>query len=227
MRCAYCQNYPISQMGYGNDIGVKDLTAMMVYLQNRGAHNINLVTATHFLPQVVEAIADARTQGLNIPIVSNTSGYERAETIRKLEGFVQVYMVDMRYSRGESSARYSEARDYPEHNRRAIVEMVNRTGPLVCRDGVAVHGVIIRHLLLPSLLGETREILRFISRDLPVRVPVSLMTQYFPTNRAAYYPEIDRKIAHEEYEEGLSLLDEFRIDEGWVQDPAQSTHPVT
>lgn len=226
MRCVYCQNYPISQMGYGNDIDLSDLTGMMLYLQNRGAHNINLVTATQFLPHAVEAIVRARASGLTIPIASNTSGYERAETVRMLEGLVQIYMVDMRYSRGESSARYSQTPDYPEYNRVAINEMVERVGPLECRDGLAVSGVIIRHLLLPSLLEETREILRFISKDLPVPVPVSLMTQYFPANRAADYPEINRKITSAEFEEALDLLDVFRIDDGWVQDPQAGTCPV-
>ena len=226
MRCVYCQNYPVSQMGYGNDIDVSDLAGMMLDLQQRGAHNINLVTATHFLPQAVAAIGKARAAGLKVPIVSNTSGYERAETVRMLEGLVQVYMVDMRYSRGESSARYSQTPDYPQHNRAAVREMVERTGPLRCRDGLAVGGVMIRHLLLPTLVDETREILGFVSMDLSVSVPVSLMTQYFPANRAVEYPEIDRKITSAEYEEALLLLDTLRIDDCWVQDPEARTSPV-
>ncbi len=227
MRCVYCQNYPISQMGYGNDIDVSDLTDMMLGLQKRGAHNINLVTATHFLPHAVEAIVKARSYGLKIPIVSNTSGYERSETVRMLEGLIQVYLVDMRYSRCESSTRYSQTPDYPEYNRAAIRQMVDLVGPLECRDGLAVGGVIIRHLLLPTLLAETGEILRFVSTELPASVPVSLMAQYFPAHRAAEYPEIDRKITSAEYRTALNLLDSLEIDDGWVQDPQAGTGPVT
>ena len=226
MRCVYCQNYPISQMGHGNDFDVSALKDMMLYLQQRGAHNINLVTATHFLPHVVEAIIAARASGLTIPIVSNTSGYERVDTISMLEGLVQVYLVDMRYWYSESSRRYSQAPDYPEHNRAAVKEMLRVVGPLQCSRGVAVRGVLIRHLLLPSLIGETREILRFISQDLTAAVPVSLMTQYFPANRATHYPELSRKITPAEFEAALRLLDTLHIDDGWVQDPEACTSPI-
>jgi putative pyruvate formate lyase activating enzyme len=226
MRCVYCQNYPISQLGYGNDIGVSDLTAMMLELQTRGAHNINLVTSTHFLPYIARAIAMARDSGLRIPIVSNTSGYERVETVRMLEGLVQVYMVDMRYSQDETAERYSQAPGYPGYNRAAIREMLERVGPLECRNGLAVRGVLIRYLLLPGLLEETREILSFISKELPSSVPVSLMTQYFPAHRASEYPEIDRKIMLGEYKEALALLSTLGIDDGWVQDPETSSRAV-
>jgi len=226
MRCVYCQNYPISQMGYGNDIDSSGLADMMLYLERKGAHNINLVTATHFLPQTVEAIAQARSMGLTVPIASNTSGYERPETVRMLEGLVQIYMVDMRYSRRESSERYSKAPDYPEYNRKAVTEMVTLAGPLECRDGLAVGGVLIRHLLLPSLLDETREILKFISSDLPARVPISLMTQYFPANKARDFPELDRKITDAEFEEALGLLDGQSDQAGWIQDPRTISGPI-
>jgi putative pyruvate formate lyase activating enzyme len=214
-------------MGYGNDVGVPDLAGMMLDLERRGAHNINLVTATHYLPHAVEAIVEARASGLTIPVISNTSGYERTETVRMLDGLVQVYLVDMRYARAESSARYSQTPDYPENNRAAVREMVELAGPLKRRDGLAETGVIIRHLLLPTLLEETRDILGFVSTELSVTVPVSLMTQYFPANRASEFPEIDRKITLAEYEKALDLLDGFRICDGWVQDPHTCTSPVT
>jgi putative pyruvate formate lyase activating enzyme len=219
MNCLYCQNYPISQMGHGNEIEVADLTEVMLDLQRKGAHNINLVTATQFLPQAVEAIVNARKLGLTLPVVSNTSGYESVETVRMLDGLVQVYLVDMRYSRGESSARYSKVPDYPDRNRQAILEMLDQAGPLTCRGGLATAGVIIRHLLLPSLLAETREILAFIAREVPPSVPLSLMTQYFPANRAHDCPDLNRKISAEEYDEALGLLTDLGIETGWVQDP--------
>jgi putative pyruvate formate lyase activating enzyme len=227
MSCVYCQNYPISQLGYGNVVEASDLVRMMLELQARGAHNVNLVTATHYLPHVVEAIAGAREGGLKVPIVLNTSGYERPETIMMLDGVIQVYLVDMRYARSESAARYSCAPDYPEYNRAALKAMLATAGPLVCRKGLAVKGVIVRHLLIPSLRDETTEILNFISRELPPSVPVSLMTQYFPANRAFEYPLLNRKITSEEYRHALDLLEELGIAGGWVQDPDSVSQPVT
>jgi putative pyruvate formate lyase activating enzyme len=227
MKCVYCQNYPISQLGYGNVTEVAELATMMLDLERRGAHNINLVTATHFLPQVAEAIVSARDLGLTVPVVSNTSGYERAETIRMLDGLVQVYLVDMRYSRSESSARYSGASDYPAHNRAAVREMLDRVGPLEYRRGLAAEGVLIRHLIIPSLLTETREILEFVNRELSPTVPVSIMTQYFPANTAGDHPEIDRKISRSEYREALDLLEQLDTLEGWVQNPRTAANPVT
>jgi putative pyruvate formate lyase activating enzyme len=226
MACVYCQNYPISQLGYGNVIDTADLTRMMLELQRRGAHNINLVTATHFLPQVVEALVNARDMGLTIPVVSNTSGYERPEIIAMLDGLVQVYLVDMRYAKSESSSRYSGTPDYPEFNRAAIREMLRRVGPLKTEKGLATGGVLIRHLLLPSLAEETREIMSFVSRELTRSVPLSLMTQYFPIPRTAGYPDLNRRISPDEYQHALDLLDEFGIELGWVQDPQAPCGPV-
>jgi putative pyruvate formate lyase activating enzyme len=226
MACAYCQNYPISQLGHGNDIGVDNLTEMMLRLERMGAHNINLVTPAHFLPHIVEALTDARRRNLRVPIVYNSSGYERPETIRMLEGLIQVYLVDMRYSRAESGVRYSDAPDYPFFNRRAIQEMIRQVGPLACRGGLAVQGVVIRHLLIPTLISETREILRYISTRIGREVPVSLMSQYFPTNRAHSYPEINRRVNETEYSEAISLLDRYDLAEGWVQEPGTSARPV-
>lgn len=227
MNCVYCQNYPISQLGHGNTIEIADLAAMMLDLQEKGAHNINLVTPTHYLPHIVEAICTAREHGLTLPIVSNTSGYERPEIIRMLEGLVQIYLVDMRYSRSRTSARYSDAADYPQYNREAVKEMLARVGPMDYSEGPAEAGVLIRHLVLPSMLEETQEILQFIAGRLPPSVPVSLMTQYFPANHAVRHPEINRKITRREYEVALGFLEEAGIDRGWVQDPQTPNEPVT
>jgi putative pyruvate formate lyase activating enzyme len=226
LNCVYCQNYPISQFGYGNSIEVADLTGMMLELQSKGAHNINLVTATHFLPQVVEAIVEARRKGLSVPVVSNTSGYELPEVISMLDGLIQIYLVDMRYARRESSLLYSGAADYPEVNRAAVKEMLKCAGPLSYAGGLATGGVLIRHLLLPTLLEETREILAFIARELPRSVPVSLMTQYFPANRAFDYPAINRKITPDERRQAMKLLEEYGIEHGWIQDRRFPDRPV-
>jgi putative pyruvate formate lyase activating enzyme len=226
MACVYCQNYPISQLGYGNQVSTADLMEMMLDLERRGAVNINLVTPTHFLTHIVEAILIARKRGLKLPIVYNTSGYESVNTMRMLEGIVQVYLVDMRYSTEASALKYSSAPAYPRHNRLAVREMIRQVGPLKCIGGVARAGVIIRHLLLPSLMDETRQILAFIAESLPHGIPVSLMSQYFPAHKALTHPELDRKITPEEYAKAISLLDQYGLTTGWVQDSSASSLPV-
>jgi putative pyruvate formate lyase activating enzyme len=226
MACVYCQNYPISQLGHGNTVDPARLAAMMLDLETRGAHNINLVTPTHFLPRIVEAVLSARQQGLVLPILYNSSGYESTETVRMLEGIIQIFLVDMRYSTVRSALKYSNAPDYPRHNRLAVKQMLDQVGPLKCSRGVAVRGVIIRHLLIPSLMQETRETIEFISRTLDPDVPVSLMSQYFPANRAHDFPEINRKITKREYSEAVNLLERHGLGEGWIQDPASAGGPV-
>lgn len=227
MACVYCQNFPISQLGHGNVVTATYLAQMMLRLEQRGAVNINLVTPTHFLAQIVEAILLARQRGLRLPIVYNTSGYESAETVSMLDGIVQIYLVDMRYSTNESAEKFSNAADYPLHNRLAVQEMIRQVGPLQCREGVARQGVIIRHLLLPTLTRETRQILAFISENLSPKVPVSLMSQYFPAHKAHTYPELARKITGREYRQALALLDEYGLNTGWIQEPGATISPIT
>jgi putative pyruvate formate lyase activating enzyme len=226
MRCAYCQNYPISQMGYGNRVDVENLAGHMLRLEQRGAHNINLVTAGHYLPGVSQAVAGARDMGMSIPVIYNTSGYESVETIRLLDDIVQVYLADMRYASSESAERYSLTADYPERNRAAISEMFSRVGPLRIERGLAVGGLIIRHLVLPGLLDETERILRFIARELSPEIPISLMCQYFPAHRALRMPGIARRIDPEEYRRALDLLERYDLERGWIQDPDDDTGPV-
>jgi putative pyruvate formate lyase activating enzyme len=226
MACVYCQNYPISQMGYGNEVGKDELAGMMLDLEARGAHNINLVTPTHFLPGIVEAVIAARTKGLGVPIVSNTSGYETPEVVAMLGKTVQVYLADMRYANGEAARKYSGAADYPERNRVAVRAMLDAVGHLRCRGGVAESGLIVRHLVLPSMVSQTRGILEFVSRELSSQTAVSLMSQYFPANKANLYPEINRKISSDEYQTAVSLLEEFGLGQGWTQEPGPSDSPV-
>jgi len=226
MACVYCQNYPISQMGHGNTVTTDVLAGMMVALQTRGAHNINLVTPTHFLSPIVEAITKARANGLAVPIVYNTSGYERPEVIGMLDGIVQIFLPDMRYATADAAARYSGAPDYPDSNREAVSAMLSLVGHLRCQDGLALSGVVIRHLLLPSLLEETRQVLAFISDRLSRETAISLMSQYFPANRAHLFPELDRKVTEEERNAAVALLEEFGLDNGWVQDSDAPASPV-
>ncbi|HVP58874.1 MAG TPA: radical SAM protein [bacterium] len=226
MACVYCQNYPISQLGHGNLVEVVDLAQMMLELQGQGAHNINLVTATHFLPHIVEAIDLARARGLKLPIVYNDSGYELPETIRMLNGIVQVYLADMRYASPQYAARYSGAQDYPQMNRLAIGEMLASVGHLKCRGCLAESGLVIRHLVLPSLVSETAKILEYISSEISKSTAVSLMSQYFPANRAQLYPEINRKITRSEHDAAVALLDRYGLCHGWIQDYGAFGRPV-
>ncbi len=226
MACVYCQNYPISQIGHGNYVEIEDVAGMMLALQARGAHNINLVTPTHFLPQIVQAIDQGRQRGLIIPIVYNASGYELPETIRMLEGMIQVYLADMRYATNEYGIKYSNAPDYPACNRLAIKEMLVRVGHLRCQNGLAESGLVIRHLVLPSMISETEKILEFISNEVSKDTAVSLMSQYFPANKAGLYPELNRKITKAEYQAALALLEQYGLENGWIQDRDSSSPPV-
>jgi putative pyruvate formate lyase activating enzyme len=239
MECVYCQNFPISRLGHGNEASVDDLAGIMLSLEARGAHNINLVTPAHYLTGAVEAIFRARDRGMRIPIVYNSSGYDSVETIEMLEGVIQVYLPDMRYSTSASAERYSGAPDYPAHNRRAVRAMLDQVGHLKTNhqsgdgagDGtadaeVAARGLIIRHLVLPSLLPETRSILEFIARDLSPRTAVSLMFQYFPANPEGIPPELNRRITGEECEEAIRMLTGCGLENGWVQEPDRPCGPV-
>lgn len=226
MRCIYCQNYPISQMGHGNPISPSDLAAGMLRLEARGAHNINLVTPVQHITGMVRAIAAARKRGLRVPIVYNTSGYERAETIRMLQGTVDIYLADMRYSDTEMAMLYSDAPDYPRHNRLAIKQMLESAGLLECGDGIGRRGLIIRHLVLPGGIAGTERTFEFIAREASPLIHISLMCQYFPANRAPDMPELSRRITGAEYREAIELLGRYGLENGWVQDMDGKSEPV-
>lgn len=226
MRCVYCQNYPISQMGHGNVIAVDELASAMLKLESRGAHNINLVTPVQHIAGLVHAIAKARRRGLEIPLVYNTSGYERPETIRMLQGVVDVYLADMRYSDPEMAGRYSDAPDYPRRNRLAVRQMYDSVGLLECDAGIARRGLIIRHLVLPGGIAGTGDTFAFLAREISPLVHVSLMCQYFPANRATGMPELSRRITPAEYREATGLLDRYGLENGWVQDIDGDARPV-
>jgi len=218
MRCVYCQNYPISQFGVGNEVEIAELADMMLSLQSRGAHNINLVTPTHFVPQILEAVGIAKKSGLSIPIVYNTSGYESVETLHLLDGVVDIYLVDMRYSDNENALRYSSCPDYVEVNRQAVLEMHRQVGDLLLdKDGVAKKGVIVRLLVLPNGISGTEDNLRFLLENVGNAVYISLMSQYFPAYRSREFPLLSRRISAEEYTRVVELLEALGFENGWVQ----------
>jgi len=219
-RCLFCQNYPISQLGVGNEVSVERLAEMMLELQHKGCHNINLVTPTHFVPQIMAALPYAIERGFRLPLVYNTSGYEMLETLELLEGVVDIYLPDAKYADDETARRLSGFVGYVEANRAALKEMYRQVGEELALDdeGIAWRGLIVRHLVLPDGLAGTPEVLRWLAEHLSPRVHVSLMDQYFPAHKAVGHPILGRKITVEEYEEALSAFDEAGLENGWKQE---------
>lgn len=201
LSCVFCQNYELSCHGEGRIISNEKLGDMMLKIQNQyGCHNINLVTPTHYVPNILEAIYLAAEKGLKLPIVYNTGGYESVETLKLLEGVVDIYMPDFKYIYSESGKRYSKVNDYPSRAKAALKEMDRQVGGLkVDSRGIAYGGLLIRHLMLPGALGETKEILNFIKEELSSDVLVNLMDQYYPSHRAFEYEEIGRRLDPREY----------------------------
>ena len=219
-RCLFCQNYPISQLGVGNTVSVQQLAEMMLELQDRGCHNINLVTPTHFVPQILAALELAIEGGLRLPLVYNTSGYERVETLKLLDGVVDIYLPDAKYTDDETARRLSGFVRYVEANRAALKEMFRQVGDELVLDGegIARRGLIVRHLVLPEGLAGTPEVLRWIAENLSPHVHVSLMDQYFPAHKAVGHPVLGRKITAEEYAEALRAFEEAGLTNGWMQE---------
>ena len=193
MACRFCQNYDISHLRTGTDITVDALADTMLALQRRGCSNINLVTPTHFAAPIAAAIELARAAGLSLPIVYNTGGYDSAETLRLLEGFVQIYMPDMKYADPKTSLELSDAPEYPAVNRAAVREMHRQVGNLHVRNGLATRGLLVRHLVLPSGLAGSFEILKFLAQELSPNTAVNIMDQYRPCWEASTIPAIDRR----------------------------------
>ena len=222
-RCRFCQNYPISQMGYGREVSAEGLAGMMLELQRKGAHNINFVTPTHFMPAILAALPHAVRGGLRLPLLYNTSGYERPEMLRLLEGVVDLWLPDMKYADDGVARSLSGFKDYVEHNREALLEIYRQVGDalLLDGDGLARRGLIVRHMVLPGGLAGTGEVLRWISAELSPQVHVSLMDQYFPAHRALDDPLLNRKVTWEEYEEALEAFDAAGLENGWYQDTGE------
>jgi putative pyruvate formate lyase activating enzyme len=199
LQCVYCQNYDISQLGQGQELSPQGLAHRMRRLRMLGCHNVNLVSPTHVVPQILEALKIAIEDGLTIPLVYNTHGYESVETLRLLEGVVDIYMPDTKYSDEEAASKYSDARNYPEVNRKALLEMYNQVGTLRIENGIAVRGLLIRHLVLPDNLSGPFRTLDFIAHRLSKDSYVNIMAQYRPCYMAEEYGELSRKITYSDY----------------------------
>ncbi len=211
MACVYCQNWEISHLGEGEEISVEDLARIMLLLQARGCHNINLVTPTHQVPFIVEALKLAARDGLRLPLVYNCGGYEAVETLRLLEGLVDIYMPDFKYADEKIAFKLSKVTDYPRVARKALKEMHRQVGDLVIEDGLAVRGLLVRHLVLPGGLSGTREVLEFLAREISTETYVNLMDQYRPCGDAWKYPPLDRGLTREEYQEALAAAEEVGL----------------
>ncbi len=219
LRCLYCQNFPISQMRHGKEITTHKLADMMLHLQSKGCHNINLVTPTHFVPQILRALSFAWERGFDLPLVYNTSGYEALESLKLLEGIIDVYLPDMRYSDNHIAKKLSSVENYVEVNRKAIKEMYQQVGNLITDErGIARKGLIIRHLILPDNLAGSEETFRFIKEEISDKVYVSLMGQYFPSFKAGECVSIKRKITPEEYESVVGSFFKSGLSRGWMQE---------
>ena len=218
LRCRFCQNYPISHGGFGKPVTVQRLREIYFELIDQGVHNINLVNPTHF----TEAILESLPGGLPVPVVWNTGGYEKVETIRRLEGRVQVYLPDLKYINPESSRKYSAAKDYFEYAGPAIREMLRQTGPVeLDDDGIIRSGVIVRHLILPGCVEESMRILDWISENLP-GAWVSLMAQYLPFGKVEGLDQLDRRLTQEEYDRVVNHLMDLGLEDGFVQELSSS-----
>ena len=200
LRCIFCQNWEISQKGIGAEVDAETLAGMMLQLQEQGCHNINLVTPSHVVAQILEAVLGAARQGLRLPLVYNTGGYDSPEALALLDGVVDVYMPDMKYGDSETARRYSRVRDYWEVNQAAVREMHRQVGELqLDADGVAQRGLLVRHLVLPEDLANSEKLLAFIAGEISPNTYVNVMGQYHPCYRASDVPPLDRPITAEEY----------------------------
>lgn len=203
-------------MQNGYDVNVIELAKIMLNLEKRKCHNINLVTPTHFIPQIAHAISIARANGLTIPILFNDSGYENVEVLRLLDGIIDIYMPDAKYDDNQKAKENSSVGNYVEHNRNSLLEMFRQVGHLELENGIAKKGLLIRHLVLPENRAGSAGVLSWIAKNIK-DVYISLMSQYFPAHLAVKIPGLDRKIFAKEYDEALCALEEADLTNGWVQ----------
>lgn len=225
--CIFCQNYKISRNGrqhgeqeIGTEITAGRLAGIFLELESQGANNINLVTPTHYVPQIIEALEIAKGEGMNLPVVYNTSGYERAETIRMLEGYVDIYLPDMKYMDPALAAEYSGAPDYPAYAKEALREMVSQTGEFRIEEesGLMTRGVLVRHLVLPGHVRESREVIRYLHDTYGNRILLSIMNQYTPMPQVRDHKHLGRRVTKREYEKVVDYALELGVEYGYIQE---------
>ena len=227
MRCVYCQNHQISQdykAQQSKEMDAHALAEHMLYLQDElGCHNINLVSPSHFVPQLVQAVLEAVPMGLRLPLVYNTSSYDSIKSLRELDGIISIYLADLRYASNKWGRKFSKVSDYVERARAAIREMYQQVGDLmVDGEGIAQRGLIVRHLILPGGLAGSQESLTWLVREVSPAVSVSIMSQYLPAHRASKIPLLSRTISSAEYLEVINVIDRLGLENGWVQEMGAS-----
>lgn len=219
LSCVYCQNYEISQLNKGKEISVDNLAEIFLQLQQKNAHNINLVSPTIYVPLIIHAIKIAKSKGLKLPIIYNTSGYEKIETLKMLEGYIDVYLPDLKYSDEMLALKYSKAPKYFEIATKAIREMYRQVGrPILNNNGIIEKGLIIRHLVLPNQIDNSKKVLKWIEQNVNPSVFVSVMAQYFPCYKAKECDELNRKLTKEEYKNIEEYLYSLNLENGYIQE---------
>lgn len=219
LKCVYCQNYNISNKNNGKQITINRLSEIFLELQQRGALNINLVTPTHYVPQIIKALKLAKSNGLNIPIVYNSSGYESVDTLKTLDGLIDIYLPDFKYYDDTYSIKYSNAPNYFNIASNAIDEMVRQVGlPKFDKNGIMKKGVIVRHLLLPGLINDSKKILKYLYDTYKDSIYISIINQYTPLPHVKKYKELDRKITVKEYDELINYAIDLGITNGFIQE---------
>lgn len=220
LNCIFCQNYEISQLGKGKEITIERLAEIFLEQQKRNVENINLVTPTSYVPQIIEALKIAKEKGLKIPIVYNTNGYENIETIKLLKGYIDIYLPDLKYSDNNLAQKLSNAPQYFETATEAIKEMIKQVGtPVFNKEGIMQKGVMIRHLVLPNNIENSQKVLKWINKELPKEIYVSIMAQYFPTYKGKEEKyNINRKLTKEEWEKIQDEVSNLEIENGFIQE---------
>ena len=220
LRCQFCQNHDISQTDAGSEVTARELARIMLELQASGCHNINLVSPSHVVPQILAALALAAQGGLRLPLVFNTGGYDSLETLQLLDGIVDIYMPDMKFANGGNAKKYSRAQDYPQVNRAVVKEMHRQVGDLQTdENGLATRGLLVRHLVLPRNLAGTRQIVQFLADKISKNTYLNLMAQYRPAYNASRYPELNRRITSSEYNAAVRMAKEAgltNLDAGFI-----------
>lgn len=219
LSCDFCQNYEISQQGIGKEISIERLSEIFIEQQERGANNINLVSPTSYAVQIIEAIKIAKSKGLKIPIIYNTNGYENIETIKMLNGYIDIYLPDLKYAENELAKKYSKIENYFEIATEAIKEMNKQVGRNEYdENGIIKKGIIIRHLILPNHTENTKKVLKWVSENMPRDITISIMAQYFPTYKAKNIKDINRKITKYEYKKIENYLYSLDLQNGYIQE---------
>ena len=219
LNCVYCQNYEISQMGKGKEITIEELSKILIKQQEKGVENINLVTPTSYVPQIIEAIKIAKKEGINSPTVYNTNGYENIDTIKMLDGYIDIYLPDLKYAENELAKKYSKVDNYFEIATETIIEMIKQVGiPKFNERGLMKKGVMVRHLVLPNNIENSKKVLKWLVGNLPKEIYISVMAQYFPTYKAKDFGEINRKLTKEEWIEVEEYIQNLGIENGYIQE---------